>query len=124
MFRNILDALLDDKATHVVNVAVQLGILLWALAFRGGLKPILVVNLIISGTVVLYNATQWPTFIQYQDYPLIGFNLFELAILVASAAALYGLLIPSWLIWIAFSVNFLLCIALMLFVLTFRMRLM
>jgi hypothetical protein len=72
MFRNILDALLDDKATHVVNVAVQLGVLLWAVAFRGGIKPILVVNLVISGTVLLYNATQWPTFIQYQDYTLIG----------------------------------------------------
>ena len=121
MFRNILDSLLDDKATHVVNVAVQLGILLWAAAFRGGIKPILVANLIIAGTVVLYNATQWPTFIQYRDYALIGFNLFELAILIASGAALGGLRVPSWLIWTAFSVNFLLCIALMLFVLTFSM---
>jgi hypothetical protein len=43
---------------------------------------------------------------------------------MASAAALYGLRIPPWLVWIAFSVNFLLCMALMLFVLTFRMRLM
>lgn len=124
MFRNILDRLLDDKATHVVNVAVQLGILLWALVWRGGIKPILIVNLVLSSVVLLYNATQWPAFIQYQEYPLIGFNLFELAILVTSGAALYGLRIPSWLIWIAFSVNFLLCIALMLFVLTFRMRLM
>ena len=121
MFRNFLDALLDDKATHVVNVAVQLGILLWALAFRGGIKPILAVNLVMSGTVLLYNATRLLTAVQYQEYPLIGLNLFELATLIASAGALYGLRVPSWLIWIAFSVNFLLCIALMLFVLTFSM---
>jgi hypothetical protein len=121
MFRNILDALLDDKATHVVNVAVQLGVLLWAAAFRGGLKPILAVNLVISITVLLYNATQWPAAIQYREYPLIGLNLFELAVLIASAGALYGLRIPSWLVWIAFLVNFLLCMALMLFVLAFSM---
>lgn len=121
MFRNILDALLDYKATHVVGVVAQLGILLWATAWRGGIKPILVVNLIIAGAVLLYNATRLPAAIQYQDYPLIGLILFEFATLIASAGALYGVRVPSWLIWIAFAVNFLLCIALMLFILTFRM---
>lgn len=124
MFRNILDAVLDYKAVHVINVAAQLGILLWASVWRGGIKPILAVNVIIAGTVLLYNATQLPAAIQYQEYPLIGLILFELAVFVASAAALYGFRIPSWLLWIAFSVNFLLCMALMLFILTFRMRLM
>jgi hypothetical protein len=121
MFRNILDVLLDYKATHVISVVAQLGILLWATVWRGGTKPILVVNLIIAGAVLLYNATRLPTAIEYQEYPLIGLMLFELAAFVASAGALYGFRIPSWLLWIAFSVNFLLCIALMLLILTFRM---
>ena len=120
MFRNILDALIEDKATHVINVVVQFGILLWAVAWRGGIKPILAVNFVLSITVLLYNATQLATAIQYQEYPLVGLNLFELAILIASAAKLYGLGVPSWLVWIAFLVNYLICIALMLFVLTFR----
>ena len=124
MFRNILDVVLDYKAVHVINVAAQLGILLWATVWRGGIKPILAVNVIIAGTVLLYNATQLPAAIEYQEFPLIGLILFELAVFVASAAALYGFRIPSWLLWIAFSVNFLLCMALMLLILTFRMRLM
>jgi hypothetical protein len=121
MFRNILDAFLDYKATHVISVLVQSAILIWALALRGGIKPILVVNFIIASAVVLYNATQLPAAIQYQDHGLLGLVLFEAVTLATAAAALCGVRISVFLVWIAFAVNFFLCIALMLFMLTFKM---
>lgn len=84
MVRNILDALLDYKAAHVVNAAAQFGGLVRATALRGGIKPILVVNFILASAMLLYNATQLPAAIECRQYPLIGLILFALAILIAS----------------------------------------
>ena len=119
MFRNILDAVLDDKAAPVIIVLAQVAVLVWA--WRKGMTPILWVNVVLASAVILYNVPRLLTAIQYQDYVLLGLILFELAALATSVAALSGLPIPAWLVWGAFAVNFILCVALMLFMLTFKM---
>ena len=119
MFRNILDAVLDDKAAPVIIVLAQVAILAWG--WRRGVTPILWVNVILASAVILYNVTQIPTAIRFQDSVLLGFILFELGVLAVSVAAPSGLPIPAWLVWAAFAVNFVLSVALMVFALTFKM---
>jgi hypothetical protein len=121
MVKTVLDALLNYQVAHVVIVLAQGAVLLWVAGFRKGIKPILVVNLIVAATVLLYNATRLPIAIHYQEYRLLGLVAFECGAMIASAGALLGVRIPAWLIWLAFGVNLLLSAALMIFMLTFKM---
>jgi hypothetical protein len=80
MFRNILDAVLDDKAAPVIIVLAQVAVLVWA--WRKGMTPILWVNVVLASAVILYNVPRLLTAIQYQDSGLRtrvngGFGLAE-----------------------------------------------
>ena len=121
MFRNLVDAVLEHQAAPVIIVLAQICVLAWAVAFRGGLKPILVVNITIAAVVLLYNTGYLEIAIRYGEYERIWLMVFEGITLVTSAAALGRLPVPAWIVWTCFAVNFAMCLALMVFMLTFRL---
>jgi hypothetical protein len=123
VFRNAVDQLMGYQATPILIVLAHCGALLWAAGFRKGIKPLLVVNLLLAAAIVVYNIGALGPAIAHNDYAIMSLAGFELITLLSSICAFAGIRVPSWIIWIGFGVNFLLAVALMAFVLSFKMTL-
>lgn len=121
MLRALIDQLMEHKATSVVIVLAHVAALIWAVALRKGLGPVLGLNLVIAAGILAYNANQFGSMLDYADYRLMALMAFALATLLISAGALFGLRIPAALIWIAFAGNFAMSLLFMAFALLFRM---
>jgi hypothetical protein len=89
---------------------------------RKGLGPVLGLNVIVAAGILVYNANQLGSMLDYADYRLMALTAFALATLLISTAALFGLRIPVALIWIAFAGNFIMSALLMAFALLFKMN--
>ena len=57
MLGALIDQLMEHKATSVVIVLAHVAALIWAVALRKGLGPVLGLNLIIATGILVYNAT-------------------------------------------------------------------
>ena len=121
MIRNAVDQLMGYQATPILIVLAHCGALLGAAGFRKGIKPLLVVNLLLAAPIVGYNIGALGPAIAHDDYAITSLVGFESITLLSSICALAGIRVPSWIIWIGFGVNFLLAVALMAFVLSFKM---
>jgi hypothetical protein len=120
MLRDLLDQLMAAKSTSVVIVLAHTGALMVAFGPRKTIKPALLVNLIMAGGILAYNASDLPTIIGHADWALLALTVFALATLLCSAGALYGLPIPRWIIWSEFAVDFALSVLLMAFMFLVR----
>jgi hypothetical protein len=90
-------------------------------ALRKGLGPVLGLNVIVAAGILVYNANQLGSMLDYADYRLMALMAFALATLLISAAALFGLRIPAAMIWTAFTGNFIMSLLFMAFALLFKM---
>ena len=122
MLREMIDYLMEYKATTVIIVLAHVAVLIWAVGLRKGLGPVLGLNVIIAAGLLAYNASHVGIMLRYADYAQLALMAFALATFIISAAALFGLRIPVALIWIAFAGNFALSTALMAFALLFKMN--
>jgi hypothetical protein len=122
MLRALIDQLMAHKATSVVIVLAHVAAAIWAVALRKGLGPVLGLNVIVAAGILVYNANQLGSMLDYADYRLMALTAFALATLLISTAALFGLRIPVALIWIAFAGNFIMSALLMAFALLFKMN--
>jgi hypothetical protein len=103
-------------------VLAHVAALVWALVLHKGMAPALMLNLVLSAAIVAYNADHLVVMLGYADYAPLALTVFAAVALACAAAALYGLLIPAWINWTTFAVNFSLSILLLAFMLTFKIN--
>jgi hypothetical protein len=120
MLRTLIDQLMGAGAATVIVVA-HLAALAWAVVLRKGMTPVLLLNLILSATILAYNAGHLGIMLQSPDYAPLALMAYAAAALACSAGALCGVRIPGWINWTAFAVNLSLSILLLAFLALFRM---
>lgn len=121
MLRTFVDNLMGVSAAIVIVVA-HLAALAWAAVLRKGMTPVLLLNLILSATMLAYNAGHLGVMLQSADYAPLALMAYAAAALACSAGALCGVRIPAWINWTAFAVNLSLSILLLAFLALFRMN--
>jgi hypothetical protein len=97
----------------------HVGALVWSGWFRKGIAPVLALNLILSGGVVIYWALHTADLAGSIEM-VWAFVAFELVVLVTSLLAVFRLRVPRTVNWIAFTAHALMTAAAFLFILTFR----
>jgi hypothetical protein len=120
MLRDLLDQLMAAKSTSVVIVLAHAGALAAAFGPYKTIKPALLLNLIVAGGILAYNAADVQAMIGHANWTLLALTVFALVTLLCSLGALYGLRIPRWLIWSEFAVDFALSVLLMAFMFLIR----
>ena len=118
--RTFIDEYMGAGAAAVIVLAHVLAFS-WAVILRKGMTPALVVNLVLSAAILAYNADHLGIMLQYADVAPLALVVYAAAALVCAACALYGLLIPAWINWTVFAVNFGLSVLLLAFLTFFRM---
>jgi hypothetical protein len=121
MLRTLIDQFMGAN-TAIVIVLAHLAALAWAAALRKGMTPVLLLNLILSATILAYNAGHLGIMLQSADYAPLALMAYAAAALACSAGALCGVRIPAWINWTAFAVNLSLSILLLAFLALFRMN--
>ena len=121
MLRTFVDNLMGTNAAIVIIVA-HLAALAWATVLRKGMTPVLLLNLILSATILAYNAGHLGIMLQHADYAPLALMAYAAAALACSAGVLCGVRIPAWINWTAFAVNLSLSILLLAFLALFRMN--
>ena len=130
MLRSAMDHLLDNKIVPVVIVLAHVAALAWALwsgagsisGLRKSPGPVLALNLAIAAGILIYNASDIAIVLRQADVTILMLMAFALATLVIAAGALFGLRIPTALIWITFAGNFILSLLYMAVALLFKMN--
>jgi hypothetical protein len=114
---------ISDQVVKVIAIALTLahiGVLVWSGWLRKGIAPVLVLNLLVSGGVVIYwglNVTDLVGSIEL----VWAFVAFELLVMVTSLLAIFRLRMPQAVIWIEFAAHALLTGLALLFILTFHL---
>lgn len=121
MFRMFIDQWMGSTLVIVIVLA-HAAALVWALVLHKGMAPALILNLVLSAAIVAYNADHLVVMLRYADYAPLALTVFAAAAFACAAATLYGLLIPAWINWTIFAVDFSLSILLLVFMLTFRIN--
>lgn len=98
---------------------VHVGVLAWSGWFRKGIAPVLALNLLFSGAVVVYWSLNFADLLGSIEAVWV-FVGFELVVLIISLLSVFRLRVPPALIWIAFTAHALMTAAAFLFILTFR----
>lgn len=114
MLRSGIDQIMNEQLAPVLFVLVFIGALIWGL--RRSITPVLIVNVLSAAATAIYIFSA-PGLINL----IYALGLFELGVLGTSAAALSGIRIPAWAIWLGFGINFVLLAAMTVFLLTFKM---
>lgn len=115
-----MDQFMGAGAATMIVLA-HVAALVWALILRKGMTPALTVNLVLSATVLAYNADHLGIMLQYADTAPLALTAYALAAFVCAACALYGLRIPAWINWTVFAVNFSMSVLLLTFLTFFKM---
>ena len=95
------------------------GALLWSAVLRKGITAVLWLNLLCSAAVAAYWLPQLSEVFHYVQ-AFQAFVAFEFAVLATSLLAVLRVRVPHALIWTEFSVHFLLTVAALVFLLTFK----
>jgi hypothetical protein len=112
-----------DHYFGLIALAVLLahiGALVWSGWFRKGIAAILALNLLLSGSVVIYwglHIVELPNDIEV----VWAFAAFELVVFVTSLLAIFRLRVPQAVIWIEFAAHALMTGLAFLFILTFHL---
>ena len=111
----------DDivKAIAVALLFAHVAVLVVVLRSRGKIDWMIGLNLLVSAGVMIYWAPRLSELFGYVDL-VVAFVAFELAVLIVSILAVSRFRMPPAIHWIAFTANFLLSIAALVFILTFR----
>jgi hypothetical protein len=120
MLRSFIDQFMGVRVALVL-VLVHVAALGWAV-LRKGTAPALLLNLILSATIVAYNGDHLAMMLRYADTAPLALTAFEAVTFVCAAGTLYGLRIPAWINWTAFAVNLALSALVLTFAWTFKMN--
>jgi hypothetical protein len=119
-----------DVLTVGITLA-QLAALLWVLIRRGGMRPVLLINLLFAVGVLIFVVPNVPEEVsdirfgmtsEFFDYKNVVLTLFEAVTLSSSALAFRGWLPAKIVAWLGFFGNFLLSLLAVLFALTFEFK--
>lgn len=121
MLRTFVDNLMGANVAIVIVLA-HLAALAWAAALRKGMTPVLLLNLILSAAVLVYNADHLSIMLRGADFAPLALMAYAAVALACSAGALCGLRIPAWINWTAFAFNLALSILLLAFLTFFKMN--
>jgi hypothetical protein len=119
MIRALIDQIMTFNTTPVLLVLAHVGALIWAIRPRGGILPVLALNLVIATGILGYNIQHFAQLFAHADATLLALVAFALVNLLVSAAALTRR-IPSAFVWVLFAVDFVLSMLLLAFMLTFK----
>jgi hypothetical protein len=98
----------------------HIGVLVWSAWFRKGMAPVLVLNLLVSGGVVIYWGLNIADLVGAIEM-VWAFVAFELVVFVTSLLAIFRLRVPQAVIWIEFAAHALMTGLAFLFILTFHL---
>jgi hypothetical protein len=118
MLRAAIDRIIEFGPSSIAFVLAHVGALVWAWWARR-LGPVLALNLVFAVGTLLYNLPVLPQVLAEMDarLALVAFAVVSLAGLVAAVARWR---FAKWIVWIAFTVDFVLCTSLLVFLLTFK----
>ena len=103
-----------------VLMAAHIGVLVWFIWFRREMAPVLALNLIVSGGVMVFWAPRIGELFNYVD-TVWAFVAFELVVFLTTLAAIFTSRVPPAVTWIAFAAHAVLIAAALVFMLTFKM---
>jgi hypothetical protein len=119
---SVMDGLSSNQEFEIATVALVLalgGAAWWAIRKRT-IAPVLVANAGLAAAALIYNIPSLKYAVAGGDEIVLGFLAFELATLILSAAALWGLRIPKFANAAAFAINFILSAGFLFLAFTFR----
>ena len=93
--------------------------LIWFLWRRREIAPLLAVNLLVSGGVIVYWATRFDSLLHDVDTDWL-FVVFEIAVLATSLAVLLRIPVPRAIIVAGFGIQMILIAAALVFMITFK----
>jgi hypothetical protein len=120
--RGVGRALRHDHYFGLVALALLLahvGALVWSVWFRKGITPVLALNLLLSGSVVVYWGLNFADLLTSIE-ALWVFVAFECVVLAISLLQAFRVRVPRAALWVAFTAHALMTAAAFLFILTFR----
>jgi hypothetical protein len=112
----------EDQIVQILAyalMAAHIGVLIW-FWFRRKIAPVLALNLLVSGGVMVYWAPRVGELFHYVD-EVAAFVAFELVVFLTSVAAIFVVRVPRAVIWAAFAVNMILLAGAIYFILTFKL---
>jgi hypothetical protein len=114
---------ISDQVVKGIVIALMfahIGVLVWSGWLRKGSAPVLVLNLLVSGGVVIYWSLNIADLMGSIE-PVWAFVAFELLVLITSLLAVFRLRVPQAVIWIEFAAQALMIGVSLLFILTFHL---
>ncbi len=121
MFRHLIDRIIEFPPSAVILVLMHGAALAWALR-RNDMRPALVLNVTMAAAILAYNAQAVVNAFGQEDWGLLALNVFALANLICSGAALFGARIPPLALWSGFAVGFALSLLLLAFLFLFKIN--
>ena len=118
MLRAAIDRIIEFGPSSIGFVLAHVVALIWAWWSRR-LAPVLALNLIFAVGIIVYNLPDLGSIIAEFDVRL-ALIVFAMVSLLGSAAAIARWRFAAWIVWTAFAVDFALCSALLVFLLTFK----
>lgn len=112
---------LDQLAMLIAAVlmAAHIGVFVWSGILRKGIVPVVALDLVISGTIVLDWARRIDDLLGSIELVWVWLG-FELVVVITSIVALTRLGVPRALPWIAFGVHWLLVAGALYLMFTFK----
>ena len=112
----------DDivKAVAVALLLAHVGTLMWSGWLRKGIAPVIVLNLVVSGSVVIDWARRLSDLEGSIELVWV-FVGFEAVVLVTSLLAVFRVRVPQIAIWLEFAAHALMTGLALLFMLTFHL---
>ncbi len=112
----------EDQIVQILAyalMAAHIGVLIW-FWYRRQMAPVLALNLLVSGGIMVYWAPRAGELFQYVD-EVVAFVAFELVVFLTSLAAIFVVRVPRAVIWAEFAVNMILLAGAIYFIMTFKL---
>ncbi|MDI1343787.1 MAG: hypothetical protein PSV22_06775 [Pseudolabrys sp.] len=122
MLRAMIDQVIAFAPSSIVIALAHVGALAWALLRRGGMTPVLVLNVAMAAGILAYNGQGIGRAVSNEDWGLLALIAFALANLLCSGAALFGMRVPRQVLWVGFGVDLALSVLLVAFMFLFKIN--
>ena len=122
MLRAAIDQVIAFAPSSIVIALAHVVALAWALLRRGGMTPVLVLNVAMAAAILAYNGQSICRAVGNEDWGLVALAAFALANLLCSGAALFGVRVPRLVVWSGFGVDLVLSLLLVAFMFLFKIN--
>jgi hypothetical protein len=120
MLRTAIDQVMASASGPTVIALAHVGALAWAVLRRGGMTPVLVLNVAMAAGILAYNGQGIGRAVDNEDWGLLALVAFALANLLCSGAALFGVRVPRLVVWTGFGADLVLSLLLVAFMFLFK----